>query len=726
MTQNALIAALEKAVAEAKVSSPKDDIGSEILSKYLARELNGLSKPSDPTQSLSPLEFWLRATVANPTLDQSEIARLRTFHELLAPAHSSEEVAGAIGFLLCCRSADRAQSLKADRYSSASNDTAREVEAALADASKFLTYPAVRNWIAAYYAIDGARIADPRAKATMIASGTTSYVIRFTGSADFVLKLVKPQFMASALIREQTSSYGDLLIAEADSNPLLPRVHATGSSYIVMEYIHGKSLTDLMDLGILDGMTIAERRELLYGIIGNLEALRSPHLDLSPGNIMVESLPVAADGSRRFKVRLIDFGYNYLLREGLSGVPVRSDIVRYSAPEMMAGSYQGSTKADLYSLGMLILDVMRTSPKTVDLSVQLDRCWQTQPQLAAIAEELIANEPDDRAPWSRGLDQANTYRALRRRLEQEEMISGLVGTRLKARDALGGKDGIFRELKRIVREIPTLRRLAKDDVTNADAIYLYWWSAAINTFLLASLAICGYELFFQTIDVISFKPAELSLHELAIRWNIVVAKFHALLSPESQAILAGQVIALTIILVVQKYYSGIFSPITTRSNHIAFARRAEVTMRSTPVVIGLLCVSTAVWFPGWWCVTSLIGPLVVALNNGVVLRFCQNVRQEASRRVIVGNLETTDIARFDETFQRWWSAMVYTGLLICAVGLLLRVGVIGDEAFLGFALAFLCYAALYQSASTDMSALVRGGIRRYAKVAERMQAAPAS
>ena len=67
--------------------------------------------------------------------------------------------------------------------------------------------------------------------------------------------------------------------------------------------------------------------------------------------------------------------------------------------------------------------------------------------------------------------------------------------------------------------------------------------------------------------------------------------------------------------------------------------------------------------------------------------------------------------------------MIGTGVLIFAVGLLLRFGVIHDEAFLGLSLAFLCYSALYQSASTDMSALVRGGIRRYVKVAERAQAA---
>jgi hypothetical protein len=110
MAQNALIAAIEEAIAQAKETSSKDEVSqSEALSTCLVKELNKLSKPSDPTKLLSPLEFWLRATVANLALDQSDIERLRTFYELLAPAHASEEVAGAIGFLLCWRSTDVAQ-----------------------------------------------------------------------------------------------------------------------------------------------------------------------------------------------------------------------------------------------------------------------------------------------------------------------------------------------------------------------------------------------------------------------------------------------------------------------------------------------------------------------------------------------------------------------------------------------------------------------------------------
>jgi serine/threonine protein kinase len=308
----------------------------------------------------------------------------------------------------------------------------------------------------AHYGIDRFKVVNPDAEAAMIASGTTSYVIRYDVSENFVLKLVKPQFMSSPHIREQTSSYGELLRAQAGHNSFLPRVQATGSSYIQMEFIDGHSLADLLELGILDAMTTDERRELLFGIIGNLEALRTPHLDLSPGNIMVEILPMGRDKIRRFKVRLIDFGYNYLLREGLSGLPIRNDVVRYSAPEMMAGSYEGSIKADLYSLGMIILDVMRSSPNAVDLSVQLDRCWQAHPQLASIVEELIATHPVDRAPWANGLDQPAAYQALRQRLEQEERTTKLIEVRLSAASAWSGFEDLIQEFFKIIREVPAL------------------------------------------------------------------------------------------------------------------------------------------------------------------------------------------------------------------------------------------------------------------------------
>jgi serine/threonine protein kinase len=629
MIGNALIGALERAVEQTKATVSNDEIDSEVLSKHLATELNGLTTPTDPARSLPALEFWLRATVANVTFDRSELDRLKQFYQLLVRAGASTEVEGAIGFLLCCRSADRAQALKTGRNAVASSETAQAVAAALADASQFLVNPAVRSWIASYYAIDKSKLLDEKADASMLASGTTSYVIRYHGSADFVLKLVKPQFMGSPHIQEQTSSYGSMLKAQAAGNTLLPRVLSNGSSYIQMEFIEGKSFADLMESGDLDAMTIEERRELLFGILGNLEALRSPHLDLSPGNIMVEGLSIGRDKNRRFKVRLIDFGYNYLLREGMSGLPIRSDIVRYSAPEMMAGSYEGSIKADLYSLGAIILDVMRSSPNAVDLSVQLDRCWQAHPQLAAIVEELVAKDPVDRARWSNGLDQPGTYRALRRRLEQEERITKLIEARVDIGDAWSGKDGPVRELLRIVRELPSLRQLDEADTYSADARYLYWWSLLINAFLVASLAVCGYMLV-QTLGLGDIVPVD--------KWSPlgwikgVFEKIKSIMfgSAEAQAVLAGQALALTIILVVAQYYNSIFSSIKTWSIRSPWARTAEVTMRSTPFGIMVVCVSTSTLFPTWWYVTSLMGPLITAANNLAVLRFCEGVRQETA------------------------------------------------------------------------------------------------
>ncbi|WP_298243067.1 hypothetical protein [uncultured Bradyrhizobium sp.] len=722
MNENMLIRALQSALEGTGADHLDGHSGSQSLATELTKALDGLSKPTDPTEALSPLEFWLRSTVATATFDQSELQGLTRLYEALASTGCSAATEGAIGFLLCCRSADQAQTVKAGRASVMSPGDVQRAQSALANASEYLASSAVRGWIASYYGIDRSKVVDPHAEVTMIASGTTSYVIRYGGSANFVFKLVKPQFMGSALIRDQTSSYGSLLRNQAATNPLLPRVLAAGGSFVQMEFIEGSSLADIMERGDLDNMTVDERREVLFGIIGNLEALRSPHLDLSPGNIMIEPLPVGRDKIRRFKVRLIDFGYNYLLREGLSGLPIRSDIVRYSAPEMMAGAYEGSTKADLYSLGMVVLDVMRPSANAVDLSVQLDRLWQVHSQLASIVEELVAVDPYDRASWSNGLDQPTTYGVLRRRLEQEEQITKLIDTRVEVSAAWGGFEPLVQQIMKIVRELPTLWKLTDKDPYSANAKYLYYWGALINTSIVASLVYCGYKLF-QTVHPADAIPE--NLWSLSAWVKGVLNKLNATLfgPTEVQSVIAGQTLAFAIVLVVSQYYNSIFSSITTRSVRTYTARWAERTMRFTPFGIMLLCVSTAGLFPSWWYVTSLIGPLITAGNNFAVWRFCQSTRQDAAGRSIAGNLETTDITRFDETFSGWWKSMIGTGVFIFAVGLLLRFGPIHDEAFLGVVMALLCYYALHKYASTDMGALVRGGIRRYVKVAERMQAA---
>lgn len=694
----------------------------ELLDAWEAQSAK-LARPIDPDAHLSPTEFWYRRLLSDPSVDQLDIqvfeklyARLKNYSELA-------EVRGAIGFLLFCRAADRAHRLKSLAQFATSNGRTQEAAAANAAANSYLSDAAVRDAIVRIYDTDKL-VSTAESKATLIASGTTSYIVHYAGAANFVLKLIKPTYLNNFTIRSQTGLYRDSVRRAAGSTPVLPEVHSASDTHIIMEFISGRSLGDLIADGTVYGYSPSERMEIIYGIIRSLEALQLPHLDLAPGNIMVEELPPTQKEDRRFRVRLIDIGYNYLLREGLSGVMQRGDVARYSAPELAFSIREGSGKSDLFSLSMIMLDVMLPASFGADVSVQRDKCWSEHPHLAAAIDECLVVNPNDRAHWATGLTLTEMYATFRDRLMLEARIASLTTSRVGMQGAIGGLMGPVRELTRLLGSISELRSLGKGSVGHthqaiAKARYLITWSVAVNAFLTVCLALCGYELFFKTLALENLIPKEVSLAGIQASLDLALKRAMSLhASADGQATLAGQFMAVIIVLVVSQYYNVIFSPITTRYCEPNTVGWTEYTIRSTPFLIGLLCLFTSLWQPSWWFVTSLIGPLVTAANNLAVFRFCKVVSRTTGQAV-GASLASIDVVRFMEEFERWPRGMVYTGLLILLVGLLLRTQMIGEEAFIGLAIAFLCYAGLYHGASTNMSTLVREGIRRFVIASER-------
>jgi len=73
---------------------------------------------------------------------------------------------------------------------------------------------------------------------------------------------------------------------------------ANGTAYIVMEYVEGKSLEELLRVG--DTLDESEAREILFPLLDGLEAVHKAgflHRDIKPGNIFIESdgTPVLLD-----------------------------------------------------------------------------------------------------------------------------------------------------------------------------------------------------------------------------------------------------------------------------------------------------------------------------------------------------------------------------------------------------------------------------------------------
>lgn len=120
-------------------------------------------------------------------------------------------------------------------------------------------------------------------------------------------------------------------------------------STIVMEYIDGDNLQSLIDKHLISAELA---RKIVSQLMDALEYLHNKqiiHRDLKPSNIMITHT-----GNN---VKLIDFGLSdsdsfFILKQpaGTSG---------YIAPELLLSDNQSMPSADIYSLGMVVVDLIK-------------------------------------------------------------------------------------------------------------------------------------------------------------------------------------------------------------------------------------------------------------------------------------------------------------------------------------------------------------------------------
>lgn len=131
-----------------------------------------------------------------------------------------------------------------------------------------------------------------------------------------------------------------------------------GSIYLVLEFVEGKPLTDL-----IRDRAISVRRSLNIAmqIAAGLEAAHEAdivHRDLKPDNIL---LLESEDGSDFVKV--LDFGIAKVPAEpSVGGTPITQAGMVYGTPEYMAPEQAlgqaVDTRADLYSLGVILYEML--------------------------------------------------------------------------------------------------------------------------------------------------------------------------------------------------------------------------------------------------------------------------------------------------------------------------------------------------------------------------------
>jgi serine/threonine protein kinase len=131
---------------------------------------------------------------------------------------------------------------------------------------------------------------------------------------------------------------------------------AGGVPYMVMEYIDGRTVRDIVESGT--AFEYAEARKLLASVAAALCAAHDRgivHRDVRPGNVFVEN--------RTARAVLGDFGIAALLESGaasaarLTAVGVKLGETRYMSPEQIRGE-QVTEQSDVYAFGILAYEVL--------------------------------------------------------------------------------------------------------------------------------------------------------------------------------------------------------------------------------------------------------------------------------------------------------------------------------------------------------------------------------
>ncbi|HRI64641.1 MAG TPA: serine/threonine-protein kinase [Polyangium sp.] len=134
-------------------------------------------------------------------------------------------------------------------------------------------------------------------------------------------------------------------------------VTAAGRLYLVMELVAGQTLADALMRGRFDAAQTARFGAVAAEALAMAHRAGVVHRDIKPGNMMLTNLPPG--------LRILDFGVSKLAVPGNAYKTVAGQIMgtpQYMAPEQILGTSEATGACDVYSLGLVLHEMLRGEP----------------------------------------------------------------------------------------------------------------------------------------------------------------------------------------------------------------------------------------------------------------------------------------------------------------------------------------------------------------------------
>ncbi len=230
------------------------------------------------------------------------------------------------------------------------------------------------------------------------------------------IKILRPDVTSRTDVT--TRFFNEARAANAVQHPGIVRIFdcgftESGVAYLSMEFLEGESLRSRLNkLRQLPTKTALRVARQIASALAAAHRVHIIHRDLKPDKIMLVPDQDFPGGER---VKILDFGIAKMA-EGLSAQPLRtkSDVLMgtptYMAPEQCRGAKLATDRSDVYSLGVILYQMLAGYPPFLGASMGdliamhlmdepprlTDVLPEISPKIAKLADAMLAKKPDAR------------------------------------------------------------------------------------------------------------------------------------------------------------------------------------------------------------------------------------------------------------------------------------------------------------------------------------------